>query len=219
MTNANESRQALAPYARYCTRPFGAVVGDLEHYAALLTKWQVVQNLVSRETLGELWTRHFADSLQVLKRLSPDDRRFLDLGSGGGLPALPLAIARVGQPGVSFRLVEPNARKASFLRTVARELSLPVCVENRRAEDIDSRETPAPDVVTSRALAPLPRLLPLAAPHFGTMTRGIFHKGRDFGEEVSVSRASWSFDMLVITSDTSDGALLEISNIRATSMT
>src|SRR6185312_2011558 len=106
------------------------------------------------ETLTELWSRHIADSLQVLKLLSGDDRAFLDLGSGGGFPAIPLAIALRGT-GKTFLLVEPNARKASFLRTVARELDLAVTVEARRSEEIDSRETISPDVITSRALASL----------------------------------------------------------------
>ena len=88
----------IAPYAAYFTRPQDAVIADLESYAALMLKWQTVQNLVSRETLDEVWTRHFADSLQVLKLLRPTDKLIVDMGSGGGFPALPLAIALKGAP-------------------------------------------------------------------------------------------------------------------------
>ncbi|OYW98744.1 MAG: hypothetical protein B7Z15_21800, partial [Rhizobiales bacterium 32-66-8] len=105
-------------YAGHFTRPLAEVAVDLESYARLLQKWQAVQNLVSRETLDDVWSRHFADSLQVLPLLKPTDHAFLDLGSGGGFPALPLAIALKGSP-QHFTLIEPNGRKVSFLRTVA----------------------------------------------------------------------------------------------------
>src|SRR5690606_9259042 len=122
------SEAGLARYAQFFTRPVADVAADLESYAQLLRKWQPVQNLVSRETLDDVWSRHFLDSLQVLTLLKPEDRAFLDLGSGGGFPALPLAIA-LKSPNHHFTLIEPNGRKVSFLRTVVRELKLMVNVE------------------------------------------------------------------------------------------
>src|SRR5690606_39206156 len=83
---------AIQRYEPYFARSLAEVAADLESYAKLLVKWQSVQNLVSRETLGQVWTRHFADSLQILSRTGPTDRLFLDFGSGGGFPALPMAI-------------------------------------------------------------------------------------------------------------------------------
>src|SRR5687768_8121441 len=154
---------AIERYAPHFTRPLANVAVDLDSYAQLLRKWQTVQNLVSRETLDEVWSRHFADSLQVLPLLNATDRTFLDLGSGGGFPALPLAIALKGSPH-HFTLIEPNGRKVSFLRTVARELGLLVSVESARSDQIDSRETPVPDVITARALASLPQLCSWMAP-------------------------------------------------------
>ena len=123
---------------------------DLERFAALLRKWNAVQNLVSRETVDELWPRHIDDSLQLMKFVRSRDLRIIDLGSGGGFPAIPMAIAS-RETERRFTLVEPIAKKASFLRAAARELDLPVTVEAKRAEQIDSRETF--DLVTSRALA------------------------------------------------------------------
>ncbi|UXN74409.1 class I SAM-dependent methyltransferase [Devosia sp. A8/3-2] len=114
---------ASLKYAPHFARAGDAVIADLESYAQLLRKWQAVQNLVSRETLNQIWTRHFADSLQILPLLREGDHNFMDLGSGGGFPALPLAVALKGGP-QRFVLVEPNGRKASFLRTVAQELGL-----------------------------------------------------------------------------------------------
>jgi len=207
---------AIAPYAQRFERPATEVIADLQRYRDLLARWQRVQNLVSRETLDDFWARHIADSLQVLRSVDAGDRRFLDFGSGGGLPAIPLAIGRKGPTAMVFELVEPNERKAAFLRTVARELALPVEVFAIRAEQIDSRETSPPDVITSRALAPLSLLCRYAAPLFGRSTRALFHKGREYGEELVESRAQWDYDVVVHKSDTSaDGVLLELRNLRA----
>lgn len=205
-------------YADRLARPAEAVADDLDRYVALLGRWQSAQNLVSRETLAAVWSRHVADSLQVLSHLTPADRLFLDLGSGGGFPAIPLAIARKGAAATQFVLVESNGRKASFLRLVGRELGLPIRVIGGRIEAHDSRETGPPDVITSRALASLDRLCTLAAPHFGPGTRAIFHKGRDAGEELAKARAGWQLDVLTWPSDTStDGVLLEIRDMRSIS--
>jgi 16S rRNA (guanine527-N7)-methyltransferase len=193
-----------------------SVETDLEAYAALLRKWNAVQNLVSRETIGELWPRHIADSLQLVKLLRDTDRAILDLGSGGGLPAIPLAIATRGSER-RFTLAEPIAKKASFLRTVARELALPVTVEAARAEQIDSRETF--DLITSRALAALPQLLALAARFLRPDGHMLLHKGQTYREETSGAAQLFDFDMLVHPSETdAAGVILEITNLRAKSV-
>src|SRR5436190_1590716 len=70
-----------------------SVQADLEQFAALLKKWNAVQNLVSRETVDELWPRHIEDSLQLAENVHGTDRHIVDIGSGGGFPTIPLAIA------------------------------------------------------------------------------------------------------------------------------
>lgn len=205
--------RAVAPYLALCKRPADAVLRDLEFYAHLLAKWQRVQNLVSRETLDQVWQRHFADSLQTLRYLRSDDRRFLDLGSGGGFPALPMAIALKGSD-AHFMLVEPTSRKVSFLRTVARDLGLAVTVIDKRSEQIDPRETSGFDLITSRALAGLPALCAMAAPFFGPQTRALFHKGREHVEELAESAALWHHDVVIHKSDTDpNGVLIELSKL------
>lgn len=204
---------AISRYKEQFSRPIDDVVKDLESYAALLQKWQSVQNLVSRETLGSIWDRHFADSLQVLSLFRPSDQLFFDLGSGGGFPALPLAIACKGTDR-QFVLIEPTARKVSFLRAVARELDLAVTVIGSRSDQIDSRETPQPDVITSRALAALPQLCEWMLPFWCAKTRAILHKGREHGDEIAESRSDWQFDVVVRQSDLeSSGVILEITNL------
>jgi len=188
---------------------------DLEHYAALLRKWNAVQNLVSRETLAEIWPRHIEDSLQLVPLLRPHDRQLIDLGSGGGFPAIPMAIAS-RETERRFTLVEPVAKKASFLRAVARELALPVTVESVRAEQIDSRETF--DVVTSRALAALPKLLGYGVDFWRPGGHMLLLKGRTFREEMALAAQLFDFDVIVHPSSTDpEAAILEISNPRAKS--
>lgn len=209
---------AVARYASFLSRPVDAVVRDLESYAKLLTKWQSVQNLVSRETLAQIWTRHFADSLQVLSLMTEADRLCLDIGSGGGFPALPIAIASKGLDR-QFVLIEPTSRKVSFLRTVARELDLNVTVIGRRCDQIDSRETGVPDVITSRALAAMPQLCAWMAPFFGPNSRALLHKGREHVEELVESGAQWHHDVLIRASDTDPGGvILTVTNLRRKTM-
>lgn len=203
----------LEPYSAGFARPAVAVRRDLESFSALLKKWNAVQNLVSRETENALWSRHIVDSLQILPLLCPTDERILDVGSGGGLPALPLAIALKGGP-VRFTLVEPIGKKVAFLRQVIRELGLAADVHAGRTDSFDSRETSF-DVITSRALAALPALLELIHPFFGPKTRAILHKGRDHAVELAESRLAWEFDVVITKSATDEaGVLLEISNLR-----
>jgi len=188
---------------------------ELEQFATLLRKWNAVQNLVSRETVDELWPRHIEDSLQLVPLLRDSDRRIIDLGSGGGFPAIPLAIATRGSER-RFTLVEPIAKKASFLRTAARDLDLPVTIESVRAEQLDSRETF--DLVTSRALASLVELLPLGLRFLTPGGRMLLHKGRTYREEVTRAAQLYDFDVLIHPSRTDpESAILEISNLRAKS--
>ena len=206
---------AVAPYIDYLERPAEDVVRDLEAFAAFLFKWNASQNLVSRETdASGIWQRHIADSLQVLKLLQPSDRFMLDVGSGGGFPAIPLAIS--SDACRHFWLVEPIAKKASFLRAAAREIGLKtVHVEQVRVERMAVEVLPPINVITSRALAPLPLLIELVAPFFRPTTRAILHKGREHVDELAESRAVWQFDVLEHPSDTEpSGVLLEISNLR-----
>jgi len=210
-------------FSQWLGRPAEQVQADLESFSALLLKWNAVQNLVSRETEKSVWERHILDSLQILplighqaeRHLQRDERTLtiLDVGSGGGLPAIPLAVALKGT-GAQFTLVEPTTKKVAFLRTAIRELGLPARVHAGRIEDIDSRET-FPDVITSRALADLPTLLKLIHPFFGPETAAILHKGKDHAVELAESRLAWDFDVVLTDSATDDrGVLLRITNLR-----
>jgi 16S rRNA (guanine527-N7)-methyltransferase len=212
MTTSDQAAAAVAGYRQFLEQP-EAVAADLERFCAMLLRWNAVHNLVSRETTASLWERHVADSLQLLPLLRPDDRAVVDLGSGGGFPAIPLAIAS-RKTGRRFTLFEMSQRKAAFLRAVIRELGLDAAVEQRRIESADAREI-LPNVVTARALAPLPALLSLAFPLFGPTARGLFHKGIEHGEELAQSVLAWTFDVIIHPSVTgSGGVILELSRLR-----
>ena len=205
----------LAPYLGSFGRPAETVLQDLESFCALLLKWNAVQNLVSRETEGDVWRRHIIDSLQVLPLIRPTDRWILDLGSGGGLPAIPLAIA-LKSTGRRVTMVEPVGKKAAFLRTAIRELKLDADVRNVRIEQIDSRETGPADLVTSRALASLTQLCSWMAPFFGPQTHAVLHKGREHPGELRETGLAWNVDVILTESVTGDGGvLLELTNLSA----
>src|ERR1700704_5018950 len=91
----------------------------LDRFVELLLTWQRTTNLIAASTIPHLWTRHVADSLQLLE-LAPDARVWIDLGSGGGFPGLVIACALADKPGALIHLVESNAKKAAFLREAQR---------------------------------------------------------------------------------------------------
>lgn len=132
-----------------------------ERYQELLRKWQRAINLVSPQTLADLWGRHFADSLQ-LAALIPENAVLADIGSGAGFPGLVLALAR---PDLTVHLIEADEKKCQFLRTVSREIATPVHIHTARIEE--SYGLVRPDIVTARALKNLKQLcfycLPWAA--------------------------------------------------------
>ena len=186
----------------------------LRRYAELLGHWQKSTNLVAVSTLPELWSRHFADSAQ-LRSLAPGARRWLDLGSGAGFPGLVVAILETGTPDFRMHLVESTHKKCAFLAEVVRAVEAPVDIHAMRIEDLaEKAQSLGPDVVSARALAPLPRLFELAAPFFGEGTRGLFLKGREAEAEIETARSGWAFDARLHTSLTAkDAQIVEVTDL------
>lgn len=166
----------------------------LIQYESLLQKWQKSINLVSANTLPELWRRHMLDSSQ-LAALAPDNARvWIDLGSGGGFPGLVIAILLRERPGFHMHLVESDQRKCVFLREVARLTDAPATVHALRIEDFAAKPALSADIVSARALAPLDRLFGWAAPLFGPDTLGLLLKGQGVRDELTLARKNWIFD-------------------------
>lgn len=186
----------------------------LETYAELLAKWNPRINLVSPATLAEAWTRHFVDSAQLYTLATGTEQHWVDLGSGGGFPGMVIAILCNEQSLTKTTLIESDTRKATFLRTVARETGIATTVLSQR---IEAAPPQLADVVSARALAPLPKLLPYVQRHMAPGGRALLPKGISWEKEVENARKTWTFSCQVHKSETDPDAVVlelgELSNV------
>lgn len=189
MPSGNGARLAGAPGpVRSAARTvFGELLPTAERYAELLSTDGVVRGLVGPREAGRIWERHLLNCA-VVGELIPTGSSVTDVGSGAGLPGLVLAIAR---PDLTVTLVEPMARRTTFLAEAVASLALGerVRVERCRAEEAVGR-VPAADVVTARALARLDRLAGWCLPLAAVGGRVLALKGGTAGEEVAEHRAA-----------------------------
>lgn len=155
----------------------------LDALADALARWNRSINLVSARSLADLWRRHILDSAQLAPLAPPTARSWVDLGAGGGFPGLVVAaLAQERRPTLHMTLVESDTRKCAFLANAARAMALDVTIENRRIEQPPPRRH---DVVSARALAPLSRLLDLAAPYMAEGAVALFPKGAGVDAELT----------------------------------
>ena len=184
----------------------------LDIYESLLIKWNPKINLVSRNSLQDLRTRHFADSIQ-LYTLAPPDGHWCDLGSGGGFPGLIAAILAAEAPEPrQMTLIESDQRKAAFLRTAIRETGVHCTV---LCERIEQAAPQTAQVLSARALADLSTLLGFADRHLAPGGLALFPKGVSWKKEVEAARQEWSFDCLPIKSETEPAAaILSITGVK-----
>ena len=181
----------------------------LDRYVALLEKWTARINLVSKASLATVWDRHIADSAQVWALRPENPRVWTDLGTGGGFPGLVVAIfAQEQAPGLKVHLIESDTRKCAFLATVVRECGLSAEVHAERIENVT---LPRADVVSARALAPLPELLALAENLRRPEGIFLFPKGETVHNEIADASRSWRLDYRVHPSRTDkNAAIVEI---------
>lgn len=187
--------------------------GTLERLEVLvdeLLRWNTRINLIGRDTAGLVWSRHVEDSIQTFRCWSGQGSRWVDLGSGGGFPGLVVAaLAAEEAPGLSVTLIEADARKAAFLAQAGRAMGVPVEV---RAARVEAAAGAVGEVVSARALAPLPKLLALAFPHLTAGAQAIFPKGRTFRSEIEEARRTWAFACEAVPSRTDpEAAILSIT--------
>jgi 16S rRNA (guanine527-N7)-methyltransferase len=194
-----------------CTIPDGVsreTLEALETFASLLIRWNRTVNLIAPRDEAVIWDRHIADCLQLIPLMRPFPDRAIDLGSGAGFPGLVLALAT----GVHFELIEGDQRKAAFLREAARSTGAPVHVHADRAEA--AHLAPAAHI-TARAVAPLPKLLGLAAPLLAHGGQCLFLKGAGAQAELTRAAAQWHMRVECIPSLTApDACILRISDLR-----
>jgi 16S rRNA (guanine527-N7)-methyltransferase len=185
----------------------------LDRYLELLREWQAKTNLVAPSTLPQLWTRHVADSLQLLS-LAPSAKIWVDLGSGGGFPGVVLACALAETDGARVHLTERNAKKAAFLREALRITGAPGVVHLAEIRHTVDRFAGPVDCVTARALAPLNQLIGFAEPLVQKGAKALFLKGQDVEVELTESTRYWNIEPKLIPSRTGgQGWIVELGRI------
>ena len=197
---------ALVPVSR-------ETVARLDRYLELLKAWQAKTNLVAPSTLSQLWTRHVADSLQLLS-LAPRAKIWVDLGSGGGFPGIVLACALADTEGARVHLIERNAKKAAFLREALRITGAPGVVYLAEIGHTVDRFAGAVDCVTARALAPLNQLIGFAEPLVQKGAKALFLKGQDVEAELTEATRYWNIQPTLTPSRTGgQGWIVELDRI------
>ena len=180
----------------------------LETFVGAVEAWATTTNLVARADQGRLWARHVLDSIQLPPLAPPGPKQWVDLGAGAGFPGFIVAII---DEDADVTLVESNRKKAAFLTQAAAKTGVAITVKPVRAEALPPN---AADVVSARALAPLPRLLTLAEPLFGPSTLGLFMKGREGQAEVAEARKTFDFTVTHHNSDTApDASVVAITEL------
>lgn len=189
------------------------VIARLDRFVAVLLQWQATTNLVAPSTLPELWTRHVADSLQLVP-LASGAKHWVDLGSGGGFPGLVIACAIADIPGAAVHLVESNLKKAAFLREAVRVTGAPVKVHAVRIEDSVDHFAEPVEIVTARALATLEKLVESAYPLLTRGAEALFLKGRDVDVELTAASKCWTIDAELIPSVTNSfGRIVRVRSV------
>jgi 16S rRNA (guanine527-N7)-methyltransferase len=187
----------------------------LEVFVELLLRWQSRINLIAPSTIAQVWTRHVADSLQLIA-LAPAARVWVDFGSGGGFPGLVVACALADEPGALVHLVESNGKKAAFLREAVRVTGAPAKVHQERAENFGESCTETVHVVTARALSSLKTLCDQAFPLIARGAVGLFPKGQDVDAELTEAAKYWSIQASKVPSKTSpEGCIVVIRGLHA----
>lgn len=190
-------------------QPDGAIRTRLDAFRELLLTWNTRINLIAPADAAQIEQRHIADSLQLLPLL-PEAGPIGDLGSGGGLPALVLAAA---EPDREWHLIESDRRKCAFLIEAARVMGL--TATRIHATRIEDAALPPLSGLTARALAPLSKLLPLAARLLAPGGVAIFPKGRNAEAELTEAAGDWTMAVERHPSRTDPAAtILRLSEIR-----
>jgi 16S rRNA (guanine527-N7)-methyltransferase len=187
-------------------------LSELRDFLKLVEKWNSAINLIAKSTVLEAWDRHVRDSAQIFPLTDDATKTWADLGSGAGFPGIVIAImSKKLRPACKFTLIESDLRKATFLREAVRVHGLNAEVVNLRIESIEPLQS---DIISARALAPLPELLGLTFRHLAHDGTALFLKGRTHLTEVSEARNSYEFSVESIKSSVAeDSAILRIRGI------
>lgn len=185
-----------------------------EIFIEVLLKWQKSVNLISNSTINTIWKRHFLDSAQLYTYSQDIKGNILDIGSGAGFPGMILAM--MGNNNVN--LIESDQKKCIFMREVARLTNTKVKIYNCRIEDLDYMK---PELIISRALAPLSKLIEYVDNHMNknieenkATPKLLFLKGKNYNNEIYDLLKIRKLEIDIFPSITDDfGKVLYIKNI------
>lgn len=187
----------------------------LEIFVDLLLQQQQKHNLIGPSTIPTLWTRHVADSLQLLDCAPAGAKVWADFGTGGGFPGIPLACALAETPGAKVHLIESVGKKAAFLREAVQLTGVPAQIHQMRAENFGDSCGDKVHVVTARALAPLKTLCDQAFPLIRRGAIGLFPKGQDVDAELTEAAKYWRIEATKVPSKTSpQGGIVVIRGLK-----
>ncbi len=179
-------------------------ISRLEVHRQMLLKWRSIKNLIGPATVDEIWSRHFADSLQ-LRKIEPSAVTWIDIGTGAGFPGLVIAADLADIPTARVHLIEADHRRCAFLRETARAMGVNVIIHCGRAEDI-LKHLPLVNVITARAVAPLCKLVDLASPLLEQGAKCLFPRGRTYPSELTDLKVKSNFEISIIPSLTDPAA-------------
>ena len=183
-------------------------VDKLDFYLSSIIKHNKYTNLVGKSTIENIWDRHVLDCLQLTKHITNKKLRIIDLGTGAGLPGMLLSITGYQK----ILMVDSVKKKTDFVRKIIKDLSLTAKIQNKR---IETPPTPQHDIVVSRALAPLVKLLTYARLYSNKNTTSLFLKGKNAISEIDIASKKFFFEFEKIKSLSSDeGCILKINNIK-----
>ena len=184
-------------------------VSKIERYVLEMFEFNKHTNIVGRSTLENVWERHIADSLQLSLFISQKKFKVFDLGTGGGLPGIPLSV--LGYDNVF--MIDSVGKKIDFVRGVIKLLSLSAKTQKKRIEQLNIGKA---DLIVSRALAPLNKLLSYSLLHSNKNTTSLFLKGRNVYNEIDMAKENYNFNYKVFKSVSSEeGCVLRIKNLKA----
>ena len=183
-------------------------VDKVDFYLSSIIKHNKHTNLVGKSTIENIWDRHVLDCLQLTKYITNKKLKILDIGTGAGLPGVLLSI-------VGFQkvlMIDSVKKKTDFVRKIIKELSLTAKTQNKRIENPPISQQ---DIIVSRALAPLVKLLTYARMYSNKNTTSLFLKGRNAISEIDIASKVYFFEFEKIKSMSSDdGCVLKIKNIK-----
>lgn len=198
--------EAFAKIAEFCDLNHSKIE-NIEEFVILLLKENYNFNLIGKSTIPEIWTRHILDSAQILKFIDDKNKKIADLGTGAGFPGIIISILGAKE----VHLIEKSVRKCEFLRKAKILSPNPIFIHQAKAEEVLDKKF---DILTSRALASLDKLLKYGIDFLKKDGYCLFLKGKNLENEIKEAKEKYIFDYELFESLTAlESAIIKVSNI------